>query len=461
MAVMEHQSFEGLRGALLGDVIDSSDMRYEQARQVYNAMINRHPAVIARCRDEADVRAAVDFARSNGLTIAVRGGGHNAAGLGVWDDSLVVDLSEMRGVRVDPDSNTVRVEGGCTWKDVDHATHAFGLAVPCGTIASTGVAGLTLGGGIGHLTRHFGLTIDNLLDVDMVLADGRFVTANAKSHPDLFWAVRGGGGNFGVVTSFLYQAHTVSMVHAGPILYPLERVPEVLRFAHQLSLNAPRELNAFFAVLTVPPVAPFPVELHLRKVCGIVCCYSGADEMMQQAFAPFESLGEPLINGVMKMPLPAWNSAFDPLYPAGLQWYWRGHYIKDFPDEAVAVHAKFAEMLPSMHSTMHMYPINGAAHDVGKNDTAFSYRDANYSMVIVGVDPDPANAQKVTDWTRMYSEAIKPYAEAGGYVNFMMEEGEGRVKASYRDNYERLSQIKAIYDPHNLFHVNQNIQPHS
>ena len=461
MSVLEQPAFQELRNAVQGAVIDPGDPNYDEARQVYNAMIQRHPAVIMRCVDAADVIAAVDYGRSHGITITVRGGGHNAAGLGVWDDSLVIDLSEMRGIRVDPEARQVRVEGGCTWKDVDHATHAFGLAVPCGTIATTGVGGLTLGGGIGNLTRRYGLTIDNLLEVDMVLADGRFVTASADNHADLFWAVRGGGGNFGVVTSFLFKAHPVSMVYAGPFLYPLERVPEVLRFAHQLSLNSPRELNAFFAMLTVPPAPAFPAELHLRKVCGIVCCYCGPDEQKDAAFAPFSELGNPLLNGVVKMPLPVWNSAFDPLYPPGLQWYWRGHFVKDVPDEALAVHARFGEMLPTMHSTMHLYPVNGAVHDVGKNDTAFSYRDVNYSMVIVGVDPDPANAQKVSDWTRSFSDAIKPYVAEGGYVNFMMEEGAGRVKASYRDNYERLTHIKARYDPQNLFHVNQNIAPHA
>src|SRR5579875_2127721 len=457
--VLDESARQDLTSRLRGALIQPGDPTYEQARQVYNGMIDKRPALIARCVDVADVIAAVTFAREQGLTLAVRGGGHNGPGLGTCDDGLVVDLAPMKGIYVDPDNRTVRVEGGCTWGEVDHATHAFGLATPSGFISTTGVGGLTLGGGIGYLARAHGLTIDNLLGVEMVLADGRIVTADAQQNSDLYWAVRGGGGNFGVVTSFLFRLHPVSTVYGGPMLWPIEAASEVLRFWRDFILAAPETINGWFAFITVPPAPPFPEALHLKKMCAIVWCYTGPLDQAEAVFAPIRAFGPPAADFAGPIPWPVLQSLFDALYPAGLQWYWKADFFSELSDAAIDLHVKYGAQLPTMHSTMHIYPINGAAHRAGRNDMAFSYRDANFAEVIVGVDPDPANNARMIQWARDYWTALHPYSAGGGYVNMMMDEGEDHVKAAYRENYARLAQIKAVYDPTNLFHINQNIQP--
>jgi FAD/FMN-containing dehydrogenase len=446
--------------AFSGSLVGPEDPGYDEARKVYNAMIDRRPALIAYADDAADVAAAVTFARERGLLLAVRGGGHNGAGLGTCDDGVVIDLSRLRQIDVDVDAKTVRVGGGCTWGEVDRATAAHGLATPSGIISTTGVGGLTLGGGIGHLTRAFGLTIDNLLEADVVLAGGERVRASAAEHPDLFWAIRGGGGNFGVVTSFLFRVHEVGTIVGGPTFWPVEQGAEVLKAYSEFLPNAPRELNGFFAFTTVPPAPPFPEALHLRKVCGVVWCYLGDEAGAAQAMAPLlEALPEPLMHGVQPMGHPDLQSAFDGLYPAGDQWYWRADFVKRIPAEAAAAHARFGAAMPTMQSTMHLYPVDGAAHDASSSDTAWSYRDATWATVYAGVDPDPGNAETVRQWTVDYFDALHPHSAGGAYVNMMMDEGQERVRASYRDNYDRLARVKAQYDPGNLFRVNQNIQP--
>jgi len=452
-------SVEQLRSRFRGELVRPGDAAYEFARKVYNGMIDRRPNLISRCVDVADVIAAVEYGRENGLLTAIRGGGHNAAGSGTCDDGLVIDLSCMKGVHVDPASRTVRVAGGCVWGDVDHATHAFGMATPSGFLSTTGVAGLTLGGGIGYLTRKYGLTIDNLLSVDMVLADGRFVTANEQENPDLFWAVRGGGGNFGVVTSFLFCLHPVKMVTAGPTFWPIEQAPEVMKAFQEFITQAPEEVSGFLAFLTVPPAPLFPPHLHRRKMCGIMWVSTAVPDQADKLTKPMRSVGTPALDHVGPMPFPAVQSLFDPLYPPGLQQYWRGDFVRELSDEAISKHVEFGQKLPTLLSTMHMYPINGAAHRVGKSDTAFSYRDANWTQVTVGVDPDPANKEKITYWCKDYFDAVHPYSAGGSYVNMMMEEGDERVKAAFRDNYGRLAAVKQSYDPTNFFRVNQNIRP--
>jgi hypothetical protein len=449
---------DALREQLRGEVVQPGDAGYDEARAVYNAMIDRRPGALARCVDVADVITAIRLARAGDALVSVRGGGHNAAGLGVCDGGLVVDLSRMRGIRVDPDASSVRVDGGCTWGDVDHATHAFGLATPSGIISTTGVGGLTLGGGLGHLSRRFGLAVDNLISADVVLADGSFVTASAEQHPELFWALRGGGGNFGVVTSFEFRCHPVSTVLAGPVLYDIGDAGEVLRWYRDFLPDAPDDLNGFFAFMTVPPAPPFPEHLHLRKVCGVMWCYTGSPDRADEILAPVRSFGSPVLDGIHELPYPALQSAFDGLYPPGLQWYWKADFFGEITDAAIGVHEKFAEV-PSMHSTMHMYPIDGAVRDIRPEDTAFSYRDVTWAGVIVGVDPDPANVAMVKQWAIDYWDALHPHSAGGGYVNFLMDEGEGRVQATYRGNYERLAEVKATYDPSNFFRVNQNIKP--
>jgi FAD/FMN-containing dehydrogenase len=459
--MIDAQATQTLRAGLRGQLIEPGDAEYDAARKVYNAMIDRRPALIARCVDAADVITSIQFARSQGLLLAVRGGGHNGGGLGICDDGLVIDLSGIRGVRVDPKARTARAGGGCTWGDVDHATHAFGLACPSGVISTTGVGGLTLGGGIGHLTRKYGLSIDNVIEADVVLADGRLVTASAQENPDLYWAIRGGGGNFGVVTSFLFRLHPVKEIIGGPTFWPLEQGPEVLRWYRDFIRQAPRELNGFFAYLVVPPAPMFPQELHMKKMCGVVWCYCGAADKAEQVFEPVKKFGPPALYGIHAIPFPALQSVFDGLYPPGHQWYWRADFVNDLSAAAIALHQEHGAKMPTMQSTMHLYPIDGAVHDVGRGDTAFSYRRSNWASVIAGVDPDPANKTAITDWTRKYFDALHPHSAGGAYVNFMMDEGQERVQASYGENYKRLAEVKRKYDPDNLFRVNQNIRPAS
>jgi hypothetical protein len=456
---LETPGVSTLRSKVLGELLAPDDPGYEQARRVYNAMIDKRPALIARCRDVADVIAAVRFGRDQRLDVAVRGGGHNGAGLGTTEGGLVIDLSEMNGVRVDPASRSATVEGGALLRDLDHAAHAFGLATPAGIVSTTGVGGLTLGGGHGYLSRKLGLTIDNLLSADVVLADGSLVTANDRSDQDLFWALRGGGGNFGVVTSFTLRLHPVSRVMGGPTLWPLEAATDLMRWYRAFMPRAPEDLYGFFALFTVPPAPPFPEHLHLRKVCGVVWCYTGPQEQAASAIAPALEVAPPALHGVHEMPYPVLQGAFDALYPPGDQWYWRADFVNEIPDEAIARHLEYASRLPTVKSAMHLYPIDGAVHRVGSGETAFSYRDATWSQVIVGVDPSPTRVNAIRSWTIDYWEALHPYSSGAAYVNFMMEEGQERVQASYRDNYERLAKVKAKYDPENVFHVNQNIRP--
>jgi FAD/FMN-containing dehydrogenase len=454
-------SVDALASQLDGTVIRRGDADYDGARALYNAMIDRHPALIVRVADVDDVVAAVNYGREQGLDIAIRGGGHNGAGLGSVDDGLVIDLAGLNTVEVDADNRTAEIGGGALLGDVDAATNEHGLATPAGIIASTGAGGLMLGGGIGHLSRGLGLSIDNILGAQVVLADGSVVNASADENPDLYWAIRGGGGNFGVVTSITARLHPVDTVVAGPMFWSLESAPELMRWYREFILNAPEELGGFFAFLSVPPAPPFPEELHLQKVAGVVWCWAGPVEQADEALAEARAQPGLLLDGVQPMPLPAIQGAFDPVYPPGDQWYWRADFVEEIPDEAIEKHVEFAAEMPTWKSTMHLYPIDGAAHRVGPNDTPWGYRNANWGQVIVGVDPDPANAKAITDWTIAYHEALHPFAAGGAYVNMMMDEGQERVKASYGENYDRLAKIKAEYDPGNVFHVNQNIRPSS
>jgi FAD/FMN-containing dehydrogenase len=456
--MLNQDSINEFKANLRGSVIEPHDQIYDDARKVYNAMISKRPRLIARCTDVADVICSVNFAREHDLLLAIRSGGHNAGGLGICDDGLVIDLTPIKYTRVDPVARTVTAGGGSTWGDVDHATHAFGLATPSGIISTTGVGGLTLGGGIGHLTRKCGLTIDNLLSADVVLADGKFVKANSNENADLFWAIRGGGGNFGIVTSFTFKLHAIDTVYGGPMLYELSEAADVMKWYRELIPTAPDDLNGFFAFLTVPPAAPFPEHLHLKKMCGVVWACTEPVAKAEETFKLIRAFKKPALDFVGPLPQPALQSMFDPIYPPGLQWYWRADFVNELSDQAIEQHVRFANALPSVHSTMHLYPINGAAARVGKRDTAWNFRDATWAQVMVGVDPDPANKEKITSWTKDYYDALHPYSAGGAYVNFMMDEGEERVKATYGDNYDRLVAIKNKYDPRNLFRVNQNIR---
>jgi len=450
-----------LKAELRGAVITPDDATYEDVRKVHNGMIDKHPRLIVRCTDVADVIAAVRFARAHDLLASVRCGGHNAGGLGVCDNGLVIDLSGLRYTEVRPQNSAVRAGGGCTWADVDHATHPFGLSVPSGVVSTTGVGGLTLGGGLGYLTRKYGLTIDNLLSADLVLADGRFTTASERQNEDLFWAIRGGGGNFGVITAFEFRAHPVHTNYAGPTLWNIDDAPKVLAWYRDFIREAPEDLNGFFAFLVVPPGPPFPEHLHDRPMCGIVWCYVGPMDAAEETFRPVRGFLAPALDLVGPIPHPVLQSLFDPLVPPGLLGYWKADFINDISDGAIEQHMKHGPKIPNMHSAMHLYPINGAAHRVGRTDTAWSYRDATWAAVIAGLDPNPANTESITRWTKEYWSALHPYSAGGAYVNFMMDEGEDRVRATYRENYDRLASIKAKYDPDNFFRVNQNIRPHA
>ena len=451
---MIKQFGESLRGRL----IQPDDPDYDEARALYNGMIDKRPLMIARCVDAADVITAVRFGFERKLDTAIRGGGHNGPGLGSVDGGLVIDLSEMKGIRVDADAGTVRVEPGCRWGDVDHATHAFGLAAVSGVVSTTGVPGLTLGGGHGYLTRKYGLTIDNLLSVDVVLADGRLVKASREENPDLFWALRGGGGNFGVVTSFEFRVHPVKTVVGGPMFWPVEELEKTLRWYRDWMPRAGEDIYAFYLVAEVPSADPFPEAIRGRKVCGLVWCYMGPEDQMESILKQARDVAAPIFEHVGPMPVPILNSLFDGLYPPGLQWYWKGDFIREITDAAIGEHSRFATV-PTAHSTMHLYPIDGAVRRVGAEETAWGYRDATWSMIIGGVDPDPVNRNKITQWARDYWQALHPHSGGGAYINFMMEEGEDRIRASYGGNYERLQAVKAKYDPENFFHVNQNIEP--
>jgi FAD/FMN-containing dehydrogenase len=459
--VFDEQILSTLKGGFRGDVLGPLDAGYEEARKLYNGMIDKRPALIARPVDAADVIAAVNFGRDNGLRIAIRGGGHNGPGLASVDDGLVIDLSRLKGVRVDPAARTARVAAGCTTGDVDHATQPFGLALPAGIISTTGIAGLTLSGGHGYLARKHGLTIDNLLEADVVLADGSFVTASAESHPDLFWALRGGGGNFGVVTSFLFRLHPVGTVFAGPIAFDAAHAGAILRAYRDFLPTAPEELGIFVGLKTVLSSAPFPEELWGKRLCLIMACYAGPEAEGRAALAPLlDALPEPWFNWMGTMPYSAVQGMFDGLYPSGMQWYWRGDFVKSLPDAAIEAHLAQAAEAPSELSLMHLYPIDGAVRRVAPDATAWNCRDATWSMVIAGIDPDPGKAEAVTRWTKAYWEAVHPYDLGGAYPNFMMDdEGDARIRATFGDNYARLAAVKKRYDPSNLFRVNHNIRP--
>ncbi|MFC9245051.1 FAD-binding oxidoreductase [Streptomyces sp. NPDC057136] len=457
---MDDTTFEAMKTALRGPVIVPHDPEYGQARSLYNAMIDRRPAALVRCRDTADVMAAVDFIRDNGLELAVRGGGHSGPGLCLVEGGVTIDLSPMRGVRVDPAARTARVAGGAQLGDLDHAAHGFGLATPAGIMSTTGVGGLTLGGGHGYLTRKYGLTVDSLVSADVVLADGSFVTASEDENPDLFWALRGGGGNFGVVTSFDFRLHPVDTVGMGITVWPLDMIGEVLRWYREFMPQAPDDVYGFFASLTIPPGPPFPEEIHGQKMCGVVWCFTGDPAGVEEALTVVNDPGPPAFHFTSPMPYPGLQSLFDELIPKGLQWYWRGDFFDRITDEAIDVHARYAESLPTDLSTMHLYPVDGAAGRVGQDDTAWAFRDAVWSGVIAGVDPDPANAGAVTQWAVDYWDELHPHSMGGAYVNFIgAGEGPERVRSTYRGHFDRLAAVKKTYDPDNLFHANQNIEP--
>jgi FAD/FMN-containing dehydrogenase len=448
-----------LRDQVRGKAITAEDNGYEEARRVHNAMIDRRPQVIVRCAGADDVVAAVNFARENQLELAVRGGSHSVPGFGTADDAVVIDLSGMQAVEVDPGARRARAEGGATWGAFNDATHAHGLATTGGIISTTGIGGLTLGGGIGYLARGCGLSCDNLLSAEVVTADGRTLTASEEQNGDLFWAIRGGGGNFGVVTSFEYQLHPVAEIYGGPMLYELDDAATVLSFFRDFIRDAPEELGGFPAWQIAPPLPFIPEDRHGEPFLLFVACWAGPIEEGESALKPFREVAPVVAEHVGPMPYPALNSAFDDLVPAGLQHYWKANFVKELTDDAIEAHLEHGPKLPAVNSTVHIYPINGACHRVAPDATAFAYRDATFATVIAGMWPDPAENDENIAWVRGFYEATAPHSEEGGYINFMADDDQDRVKVNYRDNYDRLVEVKRKYDPENLFHLNQNIRP--
>jgi FAD/FMN-containing dehydrogenase len=440
-------------------VISPDDQEYDTARRVYNAMIDRRPAVIVRPANTGDVMSAVRYAQENGLPVATRGGSHSVPGFGTADDAVVVDLSSRRGVRVDPLTSTARAEGGATWGDFNAATHAFGLATTGGIISTTGVGGLTLGGGIGHLDRGFGLSCDNLVSADVVTADGTMHVASEKDSEDLFWAIRGGGGNFGVVTSFEFAVHPVKDIYGGPMLYELAQARDVLEFYREYIADAPEQLGAFPAFQLAPPLPFIPEDRHGEPFLLVVACWAGPLEEGEKALKAFHDVAPVVAELIGPMPYPALNSAFDALVPPGLQHYWKANFNSELTDGAIDGHLEYGPRLPSVNSTVHIYPINGACHRVTSDATAFAYRDASFATVIAGMWPDPSQNEANTQWVRDYYAATAPHSEGGGYVNFMAEDDQERIRDNYKGNYDRLAAIKRTYDPDNMFRFNQNIKP--
>jgi FAD/FMN-containing dehydrogenase len=456
---MKPLDIEDLRAGVRGTVIGPNDEGYEEARRVYNAMIDRRPAAIVRTANAGDVMTALRAARDSELDVAVRGGGHSVPGFGTCDGGVVIDLSAMRSVRVDPVGRMARAEGGATWGDFNAATHAFGLATTGGIISTTGVAGLTLGGGIGYLARGHGLSVDNLVSADVVLADGRFVIATEREHDELFWALRGGGGNFGVVTSLDFAMHPLVDVYGGPMFFELSEAETILRAYREIIADAPEELGAFPAFQIAPPLPFIPEDRHGDTLIAIVACWAGPLEEGENALKPFHDVAPVVAEHVGPMPYPALNSAFDALLPPGMQHYWKAAFVKELTDDAIAAHVTHGPDVPFVSSTMHVYPINGAAHRVAPDATAFGHRDANFAMVIAGIWPDPRDNERNIEWVRDYYAAIAPHSEKGAYVNFLAGDDQARVRESYGANYARLAEVKRAYDPDNVFHLNQNIRP--
>ena len=456
---MTRPSIDRLRQHVRAAVLVAGDAGYDDARTVHNGMFDRRPLVIVRAEQVADVIGAVNFASDAGLDLSIKGGGHGAPGFASNDGGVVIDLSSMRHVHVDPWTRRARAGGGATWGDFNYATHAYGLATTGGIVSTTGIGGLTLGGGIGYLSRGFGLTIDNLVSAEVVTADGEVVTANSDNHPDLFWALRGGGGNFGVVTSFEYQLHPVSDVYVGLFFYGLEAAGDLLRFFREFICDAPEAYGAFPAFQIAPPLDFIPAERHGETFCVAVVHWAGPIEQGEAAMKPFRELAPVVAEMVAPLPYPALNSAFDALFPPGIRSYWKGSFVTELTDDAIEAHLAHGPKVPEVSCTMHLYPINGACHRVGADDTAFAYRHANFATVILSAWSDPEADGDRIRWVRDYYEAIAPHSEPGGYVNFMADDDQAKVAANYGANYSRLTKVKREYDPDNLFHLNQNIPP--
>ena len=453
------QTLEALRAEVSGPVVTEQDPGYDEARKVYNFMIERRPAAVVRCSSAADVAAVVRHAAETGTELAVRGGAHSVPGFGTADGAVVADLSGLTTVTVDPSRRTATAGGGTTWGGFNDATAEHGLATTGGIISTTGVGGLTLGGGIGYLARGYGLSCDNLVSAQVVTANGELVTASETEAPDLFWALRGGGGNFGVVTDFTFRVHPVTEIYGGPMFFELSDGPAIFEYFNEFIKTAPREYGGFPAFQIAPPLPFVPEDRVGEPFVALVSCWTGSTQEGEKILQGFREVANPVAEHVGPMPYPALNSAFDALVPRGLQHYWKAEFVGDLTPEAIRSHMEHGARIPVVNSTVHFYPINGAAHDVAPDATAFGHRDATYAIVIAGMWPDPADNEANTKWVQEYDAAIAPHSQGGGYINFASGDDQSKVAANYGANYARLQEVKRRYDPGNLFHLNQNIQP--
>lgn len=451
--VLEEATVQLFKESLRGELIRPGDASYDDARKIWNAMIDKHPALIARCTGVADVIEAVNFARRNDLLVAVRGGGHNVAGNAVCDGGIVIDLSPMKGMRVDPEARTGRAQASLTWGEFDRETHAFGLATTGGLVSTTGIAGLTLGGGIGWLMGKYGLACDNLLSADVVTADGKFLVASETENADLFWGLKGGGGNFGIVTSFEYRLHPVSQVIGGTIVYPVAKAREVLHFYREFTRQAPDELTTYAGIFTPPDSDP---------MVGILLCYVGPLEKGEQLVKPVKEFGSPIMDNIGPMPYTQLQSMMDkePGNLPGFQDYWKSDFLRTLSDEAIDIAIDYFSRVPSQWSVVFFEHMHGEVRRAGLTDTPFGHRDADYNFLITAAWTDPAESNKNIKWARDLWTAIQPFSTGGAYLNYLGKEGEDRVMAAYgKERYEKLVALKNKYDPTNFFSLNQNIKP--
>jgi FAD/FMN-containing dehydrogenase len=448
--VSDEPALEALRPVLRGAVLGPGDPGYETARKVHNGMIDKHPAVIARCVGVADVMATLQFGREHDLQIAVRGGGHNVAGKAVCDDGIVIDLSRMKGMRVDPVKRVAQAQAGLTWGEFDRETQAFGLATTGGAVSTTGIAGLTLGGGIGWLQRKYGLTCDNLLSADVVTADGRFLTASETENADLFWGLRGGGGNFGIVTAFEYRLHPVGPVIAGPVAHPFSAAKDAFRFYRDYSQSAPDDVFTEFALGTRPDG---------QRAVFIFVCYEGPLDEGEEALRPVREFGSPLADMIEPMSYCDVQQAYDDDFPYGLLNYWKSSNISELSDDAIDTMVSCMESAPSLRPMVIIDQFGGAVARVAADATAFGHRDAEYDLIIAAIWAEPHEQEAHIEWARTFWDAMQPYSTDDVYVNYLSEEGEDRVRAAYGHHYQRLVELKRRYDPANVFRNNQNIKP--
>ena len=460
MTKLQATRIEALKGNFRGQVILPDDDLYESARKVWNATIDKHPALIARCATTSDVVGAVNFAKDNGLVLAVRGGGHNIAGSALCDDGIVIDLSQMKAANVDAASLRGTIEGGATLADFDAATQAHGLAIPLGINSTTGVAGLTLGGGFGWLSRKYGMTIDNLESAEVVTAAGEVVRASATEHPDLFWALRGGSGNFGVVTRFEFRLHPVGPnLLSGLIVYPLSEAKAVLQQYREFMAKAPDELSVWTVLRQAPPLPFLSEAVHGKEIIALALLYAGDPKQGEPLIEPLRKFGTPLGEHVGVQPYTAWQQAFDPLLTTGARNYWKSHNFSVLDNELFDVVLEYVNKLPSPQCEIFFGAIGGATMQPAPDSAAYAHRDARFVMNVHGRWTDPADDERCIRWARDYFKASAPFASSGVYVNFLTADEGDRVKAAYGQNYDRLAQIKRKYDPTNLFSTNQNIQP--